>query len=290
MARKDVKQEIINAITEEMLKSYRLPWDSGLLNKQKFTATNWKTGNMYRGINQILLHFFGTSETAEYMTFIQAKAEKGKVKKGAKGIPVIKYALWNKTQKRYAQDGDDKEDEIRPFIKQYYVFSVQEIEGITPKREVKTRNNTKIEDIEKAVKTFAANTSLTITNENTGTAYYRPSTHTVNVSEITRYEDAASYYDALLHEIAHSTGKALGRQMMGEHGGQEYSKEEVIAEITCMMLCNYFGIESKKKNSAIYVAGWAKKLKDNPNWLFEGSSAAEKAFDYILEKMELKAA
>jgi antirestriction protein ArdC len=287
--RKDIKQEIVNAITEEMEKTNRLPWDSGLLNGT-FESVNWKTGKRYHGINQILLHFFGRSETAEYMTFIQAKEAKANVKKGAKGIPVIKYALWNKTQKRYAEPDDNKDDEIRPFIKRYYVFAVESVDGIKPKREIKTRENAKMEDIEKAVQTFAANTDLTITNENEGTAYYSPSQHRVNVSEINRYKDAASYYDALLHEIAHSTGKALGRQMMGEHGGREYSKEEVTAEITCMMLCSFFGIESKRENSSTYVIGWAKKLKENPAWLFEGASAAEKAFDYIIEKMEINAA
>lgn len=287
--KKDVKQEIIDAITEEMEKTNRLPWDSGLLNGT-FESVNWKTGKRYHGINQILLHFFGKSETAEYMTFVQAKEAKACVMKGAKGVPVIKYALWNKTQKRYAEPNDSKDDEIRPFVKKYYVFPVQSVDGVEPKREIKTRNNAKLEDIEKAVLTFAANTNLTITNENEGTAYYSPSQHRVNVSEINRYKDAASYYDALLHEIAHSTGKALRRQMLGEHGGREYSKEEVIAEITCMMLCSFFGIDSKRENSATYVLGWSKKLKANPTWLFEGASAAEKAFAYILEKMEITAA
>lgn len=286
---KDVKQEIINAITEEMEKSNRLPWDSGLLNGT-FYAANWKTGKLYRGINQILLHFFGKSETAEYMTFVQAKDAKASVKKGAKGVPVIKYALWNYTQKRYALDSDDKDDVIKPFIRKYYVFPVQSVEGIEPKREIKTRENAKIEDIEKAVQTFSSNTNLTITNNNEGTAYYSPAEHRVNVSEISRYKDTNSYYDTLFHELSHSTGKALGRKMDGQHGTKDYSKEEVIAEITCMMLCNHFGIESKRDNSATYVAGWAKQLKANPNWLFEGASAAEKAFAYILEKMEIKAA
>ncbi len=286
MTAKDIKKEIIEAITEQMEKEIRLPWDSGLLNKGTFEAVNWETEKYYRGINRILLHFFGTSETAEYMTFIQAKAKKASVKKGAKGVPVIKYALWNKTQKRYAQENDDKEDEIRPFVKKYYVFPVQSIEGIKPKREVKTRNNAKIEDIEKAVKTFAKNTQLTITNDNEGTAYYSPNEHRVNVSEISRYKDTASYYDALLHEIAHSTGKALNRDMKGGFGSKTYSKEEVVAEITCMILCEHFGIKAKKENSATYVVGWAKKLKENPSWLFEGASAAEKAAAYILENME----
>ena len=123
---KDVKQEIINVITEEMEKSNRLPWDSGLLNGT-FYAANWKTGKLYRGINQILLHFFGKSETAEYMTFVQAKDSKASVKKGAKGVPVIKYALWNYTKKRYALDNDDKDDVIKPFIRKYYVFPVQSV-------------------------------------------------------------------------------------------------------------------------------------------------------------------
>ena len=86
---KDIKKEIIEAVTAEMEKSNRLPWDSGLLNGT-FAAMNWKTGAKYKGINRVMLHFFGTSETAEYMTFVQAKAENGNVKKGSKGIPIIK--------------------------------------------------------------------------------------------------------------------------------------------------------------------------------------------------------
>lgn len=83
-----IKADIAAAVAEEMIKTKRTPWDSGLLNGS-FNARNWGTEKAYRGINRLILAFFGTSETAEYMTFLQAKAAHGKVKKGAKSLPVV---------------------------------------------------------------------------------------------------------------------------------------------------------------------------------------------------------
>ncbi len=277
-----IKADIAAAVAEEMIKTKRTPWDSGLLNGS-FNARNWGTEKAYRGINRLILAFFGTSETAEYMTFLQAKAAHGKVKKGAKSLPVVFGMYWNFEEKREAEDGDDP-DVCGFVLKRYCVFPVQAVEGVEPKREIKTANNEKREDIEEAVKRFFEATGLSI-EEQPGTAAYNMLNHSIHIAPIRLYKNTDTYYSTLFHEMAHSTGSALSRKMEGNFGSKTYSAEEVCAEFTAAILCSMFGIKATKENSAVYIATWAQKIKENPDWLIRGANDAEKAVDYILEKM-----
>jgi len=279
-----IKKDIADAVANEMMKTKRAPWDSGLLNA--FRACNWTSGKNYRGINRLILSFFGTSETAEYMTFLQAKAAKGKVKKGAKALPVIFGMYWNFEEKREADEGDDP-DVCGFILKKYSVFPVQSVEGVEPKREIKTAENAKREDIEDAVKRFFAATGLTLEEKN-GIAAYNPARHAINIAPIRFYKNADNYYSTLFHEMTHSTGNALSRNMEGNFGSKTYSAEEVCAEFAAAILCARFGIKATKENSATYIAVWAQKIKENPDWLIRGANDAEKAVDYILEKMGIK--
>lgn len=53
-----------------------------------------RSGKPYQGINVLLLAMSG--HTGEFITFNQAKAEGGKVKKGAKSFPIV---FWNMVKK-----------------------------------------------------------------------------------------------------------------------------------------------------------------------------------------------
>lgn len=280
-----IKADIAAAVADEMIKTKRTPWDSGLLNGT-FRAINWTSGKAYRGINRLILGFFGTSETSEYMTFLQAKNAGGKVKKGAKSLPVIFGMRWNFEEKREAQDEDDPEA-CGFVIKKYSVFPVQDVDGIEPKREIKTAENERRSDIDEAIKAFFAATGLTY-EEQAGGAAYNLGRHSVRIAPIQLYKNADNYYAALFHEMAHSTGKALSRNMEGNFGSKTYSAEEVTAEFSAAILCAIFGIKATKANSAAYITSWAQKIKENPDWLIRGANDAEKAVDFILEKMGIK--
>ncbi len=280
--KKDIKSELVELITKKIETDKVLPWSIGLLNKV-YTPINGKTGRPYRGINYLLLNYFG-SGSMEFMTFNQIKEAGGKVKKGSKSFPIIFWSVYNKAEKRPAQAGDD-EDDIYGFWKKYNVFEVgEQTEGIEPKREYNTKENEHNIDVESFVKTFAEKTGLTINIKNrNGVACYRPADHSVNIAPVEEYESTNAWAATLLHECVHSTARAMKRTLIGGFGSEKYSKEEVIAEFGAALLCREFGITTEDDNTAAYLQSWSKKLKENPDWLISGANQAQKAVDYMLK-------
>jgi antirestriction protein ArdC len=64
-------------------------------------------------------------------------------------------------------------------------------------------------------------------------------------------------------------------------GSQDYSKEELIAEIGACYLCHFAGIEGTFDNSAAYIKNWLSALRNDPKFIIMASSGAQKAVDYI---------
>ncbi|WP_029543790.1 ArdC-like ssDNA-binding domain-containing protein [Selenomonas sp. AB3002] len=183
--KKDIKAELIKMVTEKMATSKRLPWDSGLLNKV-LMPVNAKTMKAYKGINMLILSFLGAGETSEYVTFNQCQELGGKIKKGAKSLPIVYWNRWNKVEKRPAEEGDNPDD-CYAFLKFYNVFEVMaQTEGLERKRQVITRDNQPLEEAEAFITAFAEKTGVTMEHESTtkpgkGSAYYIPRRHLVQV-------------------------------------------------------------------------------------------------------------
>jgi antirestriction protein ArdC len=78
----------------------------------------------------------------------------------------------------------------------------------------------------------------------------------------------------------------LGREGIMNHspfGSEDYSKEELVAEMGAAMLCGAAGIESRTLgNSAAYLQTWINKLKSDARLIVSAASQAQKAADYIL--------
>ena len=102
-----------------------------------------------------------------------------------------------------------------------------------------------------------------------------------------QFPELAEYYSTAFHEVTHSTGhrSRLNRLKTTAHfGNEDYSKEELIAEIGAAALVNYTGLETGKtlKNSAAYIQSWLRALKNNKRLIVGASAAAQKAVDFIL--------
>ena len=67
-------------------------------------------------------------------------------------------------------------------------------------------------------------------------------------------------------------------------GSDDYSKEELIAEIGSATIMNLLGIETKKsiRNSTAYIQNWLSVLKNDVKLIVSASSKAEKAVKYLL--------
>jgi antirestriction protein ArdC len=87
---------------------------------------------------------------------------------------------------------------------------------------------------------------------------------------------------------SHCTGHAsrLDRKEITEvnlFGSHDYSKEELVAEMGAAFLCGSTGILPRTiKNSAAYIQGWLKKLRNDKKMIVLAAAKAQKAADYIL--------
>jgi antirestriction protein ArdC len=119
-------------------------------------------------------------------------------------------------------------------------------------------------------------------------AYYSPSRDTIQIPALNAYDIPEYYYCVAFHEMGHSTGhtKRLDRAtltQMVRFGDTNYSKEELVAEMTAAFLCGTAGIEDTTiANSASYIDGWLSKLRKDKTLLVTAAKDAQRASDYIL--------
>lgn len=118
-------------------------------------------------------------------------------------------------------------------------------------------------------------------------AFYRPATDEVVLPMRKQFINTAEYYSTVFHELTHSTGheKRLHRIATTAHfGSEEYSKEELVAEIGAAALVSHIGLETSHsfRNSAAYIQNWLSVLKDDKRFIVSAAGKAEKAVALIL--------
>ena len=73
----------------------------------------------------------------------------------------------------------------------------------------------------------------------------------------THLKDGEEYYSSLIHEMAHSTGHESRLNRLspdGKFGGDEYAKEELVAELTAAMVGSALGFDSRiRDNNTAYL-------------------------------------
>ncbi len=119
-------------------------------------------------------------------------------------------------------------------------------------------------------------------------ASYAPALDVVQMPYRETFRSTEDYYSVLFHELGHSTGhkSRLDRKEIEDFaafGDETYSKEELTAEMCAAFLCGHVGIvERTIDNSAAYIKGWTKKLKDDPKIVMNASTKAARAAEYVL--------
>jgi antirestriction protein ArdC len=271
-----MSMKIYEMVTEKIiqkLKSGVIPWRKPWING---TAVSWETQKPYRGINGMLL------DPGEYATFLTIMKVGGKVKKGEKSQIIVFRDMKPVKDK----DTGEQTGEMYTVLKYYGVFEINtQCEGMVSKRNTPiVIDHDPIAEAEKIVQGFEGAPIRFAP----GRAFYRPSEDFISVPEINDYPIVGEYYSVLFHEIIHSTGhpKRLNRPGIANFdtfGSEQYSKEELIAEMGAAMLCGVCGIDNTTiENSASYIASWLRKLKDDPKLVMQSAGQAQKASDLIL--------
>lgn len=266
-----ITEKIIAAL-EAGTAPWRMPWTHA-------GAARSIDGRAYRGINQFLLQL-APFETPVYLTYRKAETLGGYVRKGEKGMPVV---FW----KRDNVPDEENEGKTRAavLLKYYHVFNVAQVEGIPGEKlpEVVTYAHDPIPEARAIVEAMPNAPKI----EKGPRACYSPSLDCVTVPSLTRFERAEEYYSTLFHELAHSTGHKTrldrkGIETVAPYGSPDYSREELVAEMTAAFLCGSCGIApATLDNSAAYLANWIKVLKADSKAAIIAAAQAQKAADYI---------
>lgn len=270
----DIYAEITDRMIAEMENGI-IPWNRPWM--VSGTAISHTTGKPYSLLNQMLL-----GRPGEYITFKQVQAESGHVRKGEKAHMVV---FWKFLP---VIDEDTQEEKQVPFLKYYHVFHLDQCEGIAAKH-MQTNPNpaTADETAESIITEYIAREGVQLDHQEGNAAYYQPAADRIVLPLLEQFTETAEYYGTAFHEMIHSTGhmKRLARLDGTAHfGSQEYSKEELIAEIGSAALVHHAGLETGKsfRNSAAYVQNWLTVLKNDKRFIVSAAGKAEKAVSYIL--------
>ena len=174
-------------------------------------------------------------------------------------------------------------------MKYINVFHISQVEGVEPK-ERKAVEYEPIKEAEEIIANYDTRESIVMEDVAGDRAYYAPLRDYLCVPTKEQYKDINEYYSTKFHEMIHSTGHKdrLNRfdanTVLAPFGSEDYSKEELVAEIGSASLMCMLGIETPKtfKNSTAYIQSWLKALKNDKRMIVSASGKAQKAVEYIL--------
>lgn len=239
----------------------------------------------YSLINQMML-----SHNGEYATFKQWQQLGGHVRKGAKSEIVVFWKIQSIEEKQ--DDGTTIKKSI-PLLRYYNVFHISQVEGVEPLSQDELKDIEPIEKAENILRDYVKKENITLEHTAGDKAYYSPGRDLIHLPLMEQFRDASEYYSTAFHEATHSTMKETRCNRMEERkgklvafGSDEYSKEELVAEIGSANIMNMLGIETKKsfRNSTAYIQNWLEVLKNDVRFIISASSKAEKAVKYILNE------
>jgi antirestriction protein ArdC len=284
--RQDITDEIIRLI-ETGTAPWQRPWDSSQAARLTGRPYNAATKRAYSGCNALFLMIKGKVLSADndprWCTFLQAKEQGWKIKKGAKGTTVEVWKYDEKSKVKNEETGEDETVSIRlpkPIVFYHTVFHASQVEGIPAYVPSKREEGwTPIEAAEAILKNSGA-----VIKHDDAQAYYKPFTDEIHLPPKGTFPMPEKYYQTALHELSHWTGHEtrLNRQILNRFGTASYAKEELRAEMASLYIAMETGIPFDPHNSASYQASWLEALKNDKHEIFRAAKDADRITDYVM--------
>jgi len=283
--KRNIAEEITNRILEDLEKGvtpWEKPWKQG---KGLPLPVNASTQKRYRGINVFVLYAEqdkrGFSSPA-WITFNQAKALKGNVRKGEKGTDVVFYKRLSKTKSLNLEDEVMLEEQSFWVLRNYTVFNLDQVEGLDhlkPKSEP-VEPFKAIEEAERILRDSGARIVHSMNDQ----SFYDRKGDFISLPPRENFQSPADFYGVGLHEATHWTGhpSRLNREFGKRYGDQAYAFEELVAEMGAAFLCVTCGIPYATRHSN-YIGDWIQVLKDHKRAIFTAAAKAQAAMDFILK-------
>lgn len=308
----EIRERVTDRIIEQLEKGtvpWHKPWAASGLAPMNARYAGSSKPRPYRGINALLLAMSGygspywlTFKQANEMAYkfwlktkglkdspqayrdFQKDPERGGVRKGEKSTQIV---FW-KAITVPDPDADDGKKRI-PMARFFNVFNVDQCDALgieNPSEEDREEFNP-CEEAEAILAGYDDAPPLTHGGDR---AFYNPVEDRIQMPERESFNTPEDYYYTVFHEHVHGTGhdSRLNREGVSKSsiifGDEDYSKEELVAELGAAMLGAHAGLGSERRvaNSAAYIKSWLKKLRDDKNMVMQAAAAAQKATDYMV--------
>lgn len=289
--------ELYESITTrfiEQLEQGTVPWRMPWLTREHRNA---RRGNVYRGINRVLLAMAAEAAAAEgrefthlWLTEKQAARLGGRVRTGEQPTTVV---LWRPITKA-VEDEVTHEVKVRTvwLVRASNVWNLAQTEGcrVPAKRQAELDGYAaeQADCDEAAAEALWASWGDKPREVEASAAWYQPKADLMGVPAKSLFASVEHYWATRYHEAVHSTGHASRLNRPGVtksdgFGGEAYSAEELVAEMGAAFLCARSGMltDSTFENSAAYLAGWLAAIKADPKMVITAAQQAEKAARHI---------
>jgi antirestriction protein ArdC len=234
-------------------------------------------------MNIATLWLYGSSEGSNgWVSYKQAQALGGNVKKGETGSPIVYFSV---IEKKPDQWKDPSKPEAYALLKYSTVFNLSQCENIDPAKIKKPKEwNGVPEGLQVPAIAEAHKVDLRHGGDR---AYFAPGQDFVQMPYPEQFKLPEKYEAVLAHELTHWTGHKdrLNRDMSGMFGCEKYAKEELIAEMGSAFLAAQLGIQYHAADHGAYIQSWMKGLQDDPKLLLKAAAAAQKACNYLLDEV-----
>lgn len=285
------RQDIYSRITDQIIghlekgvKPWTQPWNAAHA-AGPVTRPLRFNGETYSGINILSLWASAMERSFAapiWMTFRQALALGGCVRKGEKGSPVV-YANTIQRTELDEKSGQDIDVTI-PFMKGYTVFNVDQIDGLPAHYYAVAADRLNPEEHIALADAFFAELNAQIAHGG-NSAFYRPATDQIQMPSFESFRDAQSYYATLAHESIHWTrhpsrlDRSFDQKAFGDTG---YAKEELVAELGAAFVCADLGLNLEdREDHAAYIGSWLQVLRDDKRAIFAAAAHAQRAADFL---------
>ena len=282
--RRDLYAEITDRIVDQLeqgVAPWVRPWRA-LGTAGEFR--NGATGHVYSGINVMLLgmemHSRGFADP-RFVTFKQARAAGGHVRKGERGSVVVFYKPF------LVKDRDDPSGErvkAIPFLRHFTVFNVDQCDGLT------LPGDRTVDELPEPIRDahceeFMRSTGADIRHGGSQAVYKRRPLDFVQLPDPRAFKDIGAYYSTAFHELVHWTGDEYRcpRTKGKRFGDEDYAREELVAELGSAFLCQRLSVDGALQHPE-YLANWLTVLRNDTRAIFRASGAASKAVEYLAER------
>ncbi|WP_374575989.1 ArdC family protein [Phenylobacterium sp.] len=284
--RASLYQEITDKIITE-LEAGRLPWVQPWRGGAKTPLAmpiNATSGRRYSGINVLILWQaladFGFRSPA-WLTFRQALATGGAVRKGEHGVTVVYADRFTPDAERRRAEREGGAPDAVFFLKRFTVFNIDQCEGLSdqvapPPKPIPP--GLLLPQAEALI--GATRADFRIGGDR---AFYSPTHDYVQVPRPDAFFEPINWHRTALHELGHWTGHGsrLSRDQSGPFGSASYAKEELVAEMASAFACASLGIVPTVRH-ADYLGAWLEILRGDNRAIVRAASSASKAADFLL--------